>query len=63
MMNEKDRQEFVYKEIEAIYEEIDISINQLMLSKRFLKKAIEVSNGAKADYESLFKIATLKLKK
>jgi len=58
-MNEKERQEFVYKEIEAIYEEIDNSVNQLVLSRRFLKKAIEVSKGAEPNYESLFKIIHL----
>jgi len=57
-MNAKERQEFVYKEIEAIYEEMDNSINQLVLSKKFLQRAIEVSKGADAKYESLFKIVS-----
>jgi len=57
-MNEKERQEFVCKEIEAIYEEMENSINQLVLSKKFLQKAIEVSKGADTGYESLFKIVS-----
>ena len=57
-MNEKERQKFVYEEIEAICEEMDNSINQLVLLKRFLQKAVEVSKGAEPDYDNLAKIVS-----
>lgn len=55
-MNEQECKDFVYKEIEAIYEELDKSVNQLVLIKKFLKKAIEVSKGKDLDYDNLIKI-------
>lgn len=50
-MTENEKQEFIRKEIEAIYEEIDITINSLILSRRFLKQLVDVANGAEPDYQ------------
>lgn len=51
-MNECERKKFVEKEIEAIYEEIDGSIDQLILLRRFLKELVLVSKGAEPNYKS-----------
>lgn len=55
-MNEKERQEFFFREVDAIYEEINNSINQLILSRWFLQKAMEVIKGAEPDYNSFVNI-------
>jgi len=55
-MNEEERRDFIDKEIEAIYEEIDNSVNQLALIKRFLQKVVEVSKGEEPNYDNLANI-------
>lgn len=55
-MNEEERKKFVIEELEAIYEEIDNSINQLVLSRRFLKNLVNISKGAEPHYDNLIKI-------
>lgn len=55
-MNDEERKIFVIEELEAIYEEIDNSINQLVLTRRFLKNLVEVSKGAEPNYDNLIKI-------
>ncbi len=42
-MNEDERKKFVLKEIEAIYEEFDNSVNQLVLLKYFFRDLIAVA--------------------
>lgn len=49
-MNEKERINFVYKEIKALYEELDSTINQLVILRLFLKNLIDVANGAEPFY-------------
>ena len=54
-MNENERLDFIYNEIEAIYEEIDNSVNHLVLIRRFLQKAVAVSKGEEPNYDNLAK--------
>ena len=51
-MNEKDRHEFVKKEAEAIYEEFEAHLEQLILLKPLFKNMVDVANGADSNYES-----------
>lgn len=55
-MDDNERKKFVIEELEAIYEEIDNSINQLVLSRRFLKNLVNVSKGSEPNYDNLIKI-------
>lgn len=55
-MNEEERKKFVIEELEAIYEEIDNSINQLVILRRFLKNLVNVSRGSEPNYDNLIKI-------
>jgi hypothetical protein len=55
-MNEEARKEFVIKELEAIYEEMDNSVNQLVILRKFLKNLVDVSKGAEPDYDNLIEI-------
>jgi len=41
---------FVKNELEAIYEEFDTYINQLILLKPFMKDLIQVLNGLEPSY-------------
>lgn len=50
-MDEQDRQKFVEKELEAIYEEIDANINESILLRYFLKELIKVIKGAEPSYQ------------
>ena len=50
-MNEKERQEFIKKEIEAIYEEFNAYVNQLNILKPFFQNLVDVANGANTIYE------------
>lgn len=61
-MNEAERKEFVVNELDAIYEEMDNSINQLVILRRFLKNLVNVSKGAEPNYDNLIKIMS-RLKK
>lgn len=61
-MNEAERKEFVVNELDAIYEEMDNSINQLVILRRFLKNLVNVSKGAEPNYDNLIKIIS-RLKK
>lgn len=55
-MNNEERRIFVIEELEAIYEEIDNSINQLVILRKFLKNLVNVSKGADPHYDNLIKI-------
>lgn len=55
-MNEEERKKFVIAELEAIYEEIDNSINHLVILRRFLKNLVNVSKGAEPNFDNLIKI-------
>ena len=55
-MNDEERKEYVIKELEAIYEEIDNFINQLAILKWFLKNLVDVSKDAEPNYDNLIKI-------
>jgi len=50
-MNGKERKEFVYKEIKALYEELDGTINQLVILRPFFKNLLDVTNGAEPFYK------------
>lgn len=56
VMNEEERKEFIINELDAIYEEMDNSINQLVILRRFLKNLVNVSKGAEPNYDNLIKI-------
>lgn len=55
-MNEEERKIYVIQELDPIYEEIDNSINQLVVLRRFLKNLVNVSKGAEPNYDNLIKI-------
>lgn len=55
-MDEVERKTYVINELEAIYEEIDNSINQLVILRRFLKNLVNVSKGEEPNYDNLIKI-------
>lgn len=55
-MDEEERKNFVINELDAIYEEIDNSINQLVILRRFLKNLVDVSKGKEPNYDNLIKI-------
>lgn len=55
-MDEEERKKFITEELDAIYEEIDNSINQLVILRRFLKNLVNVSKGAEPNYDNLIKI-------
>ena len=50
-MNEIERQEFIKKETNAIYEEFNAYVSQMILLKPFLKNLADVANGANPNYE------------
>lgn len=50
-MEEKERLEFVTKEIEAIYEDLDANVNEQLLLRKFLKSALDVAKGAEPTYK------------
>jgi len=50
-MNNEERQEFIKKETEAIYEEFNAYVGQMILLKPFLKNLAEVANGANSNYD------------
>lgn len=55
-MNEEERKTYVIEELDAIYEEMDNAINQLVVLRRFLKNLVNVSKGAEPNYDNLIKI-------
>lgn len=55
-MEEKERLEFVTKEIEAIYEDLDTNLNEQLLLRKFLKSALDVAKGA----EPIYKLSEIK---
>lgn len=50
-MNEKEKFEFIEQELEAIYEELDVNINQSILLRYFLKYLLKVVKGAEPSYQ------------
>lgn len=51
VMDEKERFDFLAKEVEAIYEDFDANVNQQILLRCFLKNALEVIKGAEPYYK------------
>lgn len=49
-MNEQERQEFINKEVEALYEELENTINQLVMLRPFFKDLLHVINGGDPSY-------------
>jgi len=50
-MNEIERQEFIKNETNAIYEEFNACVSQMVLLKPFLKNLVNVANGASPNYD------------
>jgi len=50
-MNEKERQTYITNEIKALSEELDSTINQLIILRPFFKNLIDVTNGAEPFYK------------
>ena len=50
-MNELERKNFVYKEIRALYEELDCTISQLVILRPFFKNLLDITNGAEPYYK------------
>lgn len=50
-MNAQEKFEFIEHELEAIYEELDININQTILLRYFLKDLLNVIKGAEPSYQ------------
>lgn len=47
-MNEQERLDYVGKELEAIYEDLEANINQQLLIKKFLKQLLGVLKETEA---------------
>lgn len=54
-MNGTERLDYVKKELEAIYEDLDSNVNQQILIRHFLKSLLEVTKGAEPT-QALIKI-------
>ncbi|MDD3435714.1 MAG: hypothetical protein PHC64_01025 [Candidatus Gastranaerophilales bacterium] len=50
-MKLKERREFIRKELQAIYDEFNICINQMIMLKPFIKDLIDVTEGAQPTYD------------
>lgn len=50
-MNEIEKLKFINSEIEAIYEDFDTKINQLVLLRHFFKDLLAVTKGAEPSYQ------------
>jgi len=50
-MNEQEKKDFVFKEIEAIYEEFNNDINHLVLLRHFFKDLVNVTKGEEPNYK------------
>ncbi len=50
-MNKQEQQEFVNKEIVALFEDLDNTINQLIILRPFLKNVLNVINGVEPFYK------------
>lgn len=49
-MDEKERLDFVTKELEAIYEDWDANVNEQLLLRKFLKSVLNVAKGVEPAY-------------
>lgn len=49
-MNETEKLDYVEKELEALYEDLDANINEQILLRKFLKNLLEVVKGATPTY-------------
>lgn len=50
-MTDEEMKNFVKEEIIAIYEELDVCVNQLVLIRYFLNNLSAITDGKKADYQ------------
>ena len=50
-MNEQGRQEFINREVEALYEELENSINQLVMLRPFFQDLLKVIHGGEPSYK------------
>ncbi len=50
-MRKKERQEFIKKELQAIYDEFNVCTAQLNIMKPFIKDLVDVANGADPIYD------------
>ncbi|MEI8129131.1 MAG: hypothetical protein WCG95_05895 [bacterium] len=50
-MKKKEQQEFTKKELQAIYDEFNLYVNQLDMLKPFFQNLIDVTNGAEPNYD------------
>ena len=50
-MDEKEKIQFIEKELEAIYEELDANLNESILLRYFLKDLLSVIKGAEPSYK------------
>ena len=49
-MNEKEKLNYIEKKLTAIYEDLDVNVNQQLLLRKFLKNLLEVIKGANPTY-------------
>jgi len=50
-MNEQQKQEFINNEIEALYEELNDSINKLVMLRPFFQDLLKVIHGGESSYK------------
>lgn len=50
-MNDKEKLNYVCKEIEAIYQDFDTTVDQLILERKFLKELLKISQDKIPAYE------------
>lgn len=50
-MKKRQKQEFIKKEMQAIYDEFNVCVSQLNMLKPFVKDLIDVADGAEPTYD------------
>lgn len=50
-MKQKERKDFIKKELQAVYDEFSVYADQINMLKPFIKDLIDVANGAEPTYD------------
>lgn len=55
-MDEEKKWQFIANGLEALYEDVENSINRLVISKRFFKDIVNVTKGEEPSFKPLHEI-------
>lgn len=50
LMNEHEKLDYAFKELEAIYEDLEVNIKRQVLAQEFLKKLLDVLKDPEASF-------------